>query len=78
MAKHSGKLTKRVVDAWEGTEGDLVLWDGKLSGFGVKALRNGAKSFVLNYRNSFGRDAAILALGRSAQIFRINSRYTQR
>lgn len=56
VAKHTGKLTKRVVDAWEGAEGDLVLWDGKLSGFGVKALRSGAKSFVLNYRNSYGAE----------------------
>ena len=56
MARHSGKLTKRIVDAWEGAEGDLVLWDGKLSGFGVKALRNGAKSFVLNYRNQYGAE----------------------
>ena len=54
LVRHSGRLTKRVVDSWVGLEGDLVLWDGKLSGFGVKALQSGAKSFVLNYRDQYG------------------------
>jgi integrase len=54
MAKHTGKLTKSVVDAWTFCERDQLLWDGKLPGFAVKANRDGSKTFVIAYRNKYG------------------------
>lgn len=54
MAKHAGRLTKTVVDAWTFNPQDQLLWDGKLSGFGVKANRDGSKTFVISYRNKYG------------------------
>jgi len=51
--KHSGKLTKTVVQAWEFNEKDRVLWDGNLPGFGVRANRDGSKSFIIDYRNRY-------------------------
>lgn len=54
MAKHTGKLTKTVVEAWQPKAGDPVLWDGLLARFGVKANRNGSKSYILDYHNKYG------------------------
>jgi integrase len=53
MAKHTGKLTKTVVDAWAYDDADQLLWDGKLPGFGVKANRDGSKTFLIAYRNKY-------------------------
>lgn len=53
MAKHTGKLTKTAVEAWEYQPGDAILWDGKLSGFGVKANAGGSKSYIVDYRNQY-------------------------
>tara|TARA_R110001592_G_scaffold337300_1_gene623638 strand:- start:253632 stop:254939 length:1308 start_codon:yes stop_codon:yes gene_type:complete len=53
MAKHTGKLTKTAVDGWEYQLGDPILWDGKLSGFGVKANAGGSKSYIIDYRNQY-------------------------
>lgn len=46
----SGAITKRAVDDLEAGEGDLFLWDDKLSGFGVKVTPAGAKVYLLQYR----------------------------
>lgn len=53
MAKHSGKITKRSVDAWQHNADDPILWDGKLTGFGVRANRDGSKTFLIDYRNKY-------------------------
>jgi len=53
VAKHTGKLTKTVVDGWGYHPNDLILWDGKLTGFGVKAKPGGGKTYVLDYRNQY-------------------------
>lgn len=60
MAKHSGKLTKRVVDAWTGRERvsgtlDTILWDAKLSGYGIRANADGSHTPLINYRNRYGK-----------------------
>ncbi|MFV8816664.1 tyrosine-type recombinase/integrase [Haliea sp. E17] len=53
MAKHEGKITKRVAEAWAYKPGDAILWDGKLTGFGVKANKGGSKSYIITYRNRY-------------------------
>lgn len=53
------KITKRELDALRSDgEKPTFLWDSALSGFGVRALRSGKKSFILKYRtNGGGRSA---------------------
>ncbi len=53
MTIHTGKLTKAVVDKWVYNPDDPILWDGKLSRFGVKANAGGSKSYIINYRNKY-------------------------
>jgi len=57
------RLTKRTVDAIKPTEGELVLWDDELPGFGLRAKSSGAKSFIVQYRNANGRSRR-LTVGR--------------
>ncbi|MGV3555787.1 MAG: Arm DNA-binding domain-containing protein [Croceibacterium sp.] len=44
------KLTKRQIEALEPTEKDYFVWDGELSGFGIRVFPTGRKQFVLQYR----------------------------
>src|SRR4051812_47545589 len=49
------KLTKRAVDAFAPpAEKQIVYWDSQIRGFGVRILKSGLKTFVLQYRNSEG------------------------
>ena len=51
-------LTKRSVENLAPGAGPWIAWDDKLSGFGVKVLPSGTKSFLINYRaNGGGRYA---------------------
>ena len=47
-------LTKRSVDSLAPGEGPWIAWDDKLTGFGVKVLPSGTKSFLINYRADGG------------------------
>ena len=51
----AAKLTKATVDAAKPGEKDYFLWDGALSGFGLKVTPKGTKSYVFNYRTPGGR-----------------------
>jgi hypothetical protein len=44
------RLTKRTVDAAEPTGQEYFLWDADLRGFGLRVLRSGRKSYVVQYR----------------------------
>src|SRR4029077_4654927 len=57
------KLTKRFVDTVRPTKRDIVLWDDDLARFGVRVKPSGARTYVIQYRNSGGRTRK-LALGR--------------
>ncbi len=49
------KLTKRIVDAATPGAAQVLLWDSDLKGFGLRVTPAGAKSYVLNYRDTAGR-----------------------
>lgn len=49
------RLTKKAVDDAVATDSDTVLWDAGLPGFGVRIKPSGSKSFIIQYRNRFGR-----------------------
>jgi integrase len=57
------KLTKRFVDALKSVERDTLYRDDDLSGFALRAKPSGARTWVVQYRNSAGRTRK-LALGR--------------
>lgn len=49
------KLTERIIKSLPNPlGGNTVTWDSELSGFGIRITRNGARSFILNYRNQAG------------------------
>ena len=57
------KLTKRFVDALKPVARDTLYRDDDLSGFALRAKPSGARTWVVQYRNSAGRTRK-LALGR--------------
>ena len=44
-------LTKRTVDSLRPRETDYFFWDDNLAGFGVRVMRSGKKSYVVQYRS---------------------------
>ena len=44
------KLTKRTIEALEPADKDYFVWDGELSGLGIRVFPTGRKQFVLQYR----------------------------
>jgi integrase len=44
------KLTKRSVEALEVRAADYIVWDADLTGFGVRVLVSGRKSYLVQYR----------------------------
>lgn len=64
------KLTKRLIDAIDPTpDRDVWIWDSEVRGFGVRMKPSGTNSFVLQYRNRFGRSRK-LTIG-SVQVFSV-------
>lgn len=49
------KLTKRVIDAIKTSDGDCILWDSELAGFGLRVRAGGSKTFIAQYRAGGGR-----------------------
>jgi integrase len=52
------RITKTAIDAIVPSDRDQFIWDGRLSGFGVKITRGGAKVFIFQYRMG-GRGAKV-------------------
>jgi integrase len=49
------KLTKSVLRELKTKDKDLLIWDETLPGFGIRVKPNGTKTFLIQYRNQFGR-----------------------
>lgn len=48
-------LTKRLIDSLVPGNADYIVWDDKLSGFGLKITPSGRKVYLLKYRTTDGR-----------------------
>ena len=48
-------LTKSYVDNLTASDKDVIVWDDKLSGFGIKVTPKGRKVYLLYYRTQDGR-----------------------
>ncbi len=44
------RVTKRVVEAASPSSSEYILWDDKLTGFGLRVYPNGKKTYVVQYR----------------------------
>jgi integrase len=53
----TSQITKRLVDSLKPRQGEYFVWDGSLSGFGVRVQSTGAMSYVVKYRAGSGRSA---------------------
>ncbi len=60
------KLTKRAIDALQPDAKDFFVWDSQISGFGVRVMPSGAKTYQAQYRKS-GRTRRV-SLGRHGKI----------
>ncbi len=49
------RITKTVLRELSTNDKDLLVWDDTLPGFGVRVKANGTKTFMIQYRNQFGR-----------------------
>jgi integrase len=49
------KLSKKVIDAATTNDGDLILWDSEVVGFGLRVREGGSKTFIAQYRAGGGR-----------------------
>ena len=53
----TSQITKRLLDNLKPRQGEYFVWDGSLSGFGVRVQSTGAMSYVVKYRAGSGRSA---------------------
>ena len=77
----SVKLTKRTVDAAAPRAERYELWDGELSGFGLRVETSGVKTFLVRYRaDGGGRKASRkrLVIGRHGVLTPEQARAPQR
>jgi integrase len=51
------QITKRLIDSLKPRQGEYFVWDGSLSGFGLRVQSTGAMSYVVKYRAGSGRGA---------------------
>ena len=49
------KLTKTSVTKFKACDKDQFIWEESLPGFGVRAKSSGRKTYILQYRNKYGR-----------------------
>ncbi len=53
----TSQITKRLIDSLKPRPDEYFIWDGSLSGFGVRVQLTGAMSYVVKYRAGSGRSA---------------------
>ena len=66
VPKHA-RLTKRIVEQLPIPDGDCVVWDTDLPGFGVRLMPSGRKTWVVQKRTKAGRSIR-LKIGRSDEL----------
>jgi integrase len=49
------KLTKKLIDDLPPSDGERILWDGELAGFGLRLRPGGSRTFIAQYRAGGGR-----------------------
>ncbi|SUS06245.1 Site-specific recombinase XerD [uncultured Defluviicoccus sp.] len=49
------KITKRYVESVKAADRDVFAWDDELRGFGVRVKPSGLRSYIVQYRNAYGR-----------------------
>ncbi len=59
MTENSLKLTKRSAESLPTKSRKYVAWDSEVSGFGLRVMPSGSKSYILQYRIGRGRSAKI-------------------
>ena len=57
MTEVSLKLTKRSAESLPPKSAKYVAWDSEVSGFGIRIMPSGSKSYILKYRIGRGRSA---------------------
>jgi integrase len=57
------KLTKKFIQDVLADEKELFVWDESLAGFGLRVKPSGVKTYIVQYRNRFGRSKRV-SLGR--------------
>ena len=64
------RITKRLVDSLNATDGEYFVWDNKLPGFGLRVQPSGVMSYVAKYRAGSGRAAPTrrVTLGRVGKV----------
>ena len=53
----ASQITKRLIDSLKPRPNEYFVWDGSLSGFGLRVQSTGAMSYVVKYRAGSGRSA---------------------
>lgn len=61
------KLTKNMIASLPASEKDTIHWDDAVKGFGVRVKPSGAKTYVFQYRNRFGRSKRT-SIGQAGQV----------
>ena len=49
------KITKRMVDATEPGEKEILIWDDEMPRFALRVRTSGVKTYIVQYRNEHGR-----------------------
>ena len=59
MPRSTQRLSKRLIDGLAPREGEYVIWDCLLTGFGVRVRPSGKKTYILKYRVHGGRGGTV-------------------
>ncbi|MCZ6482345.1 MAG: Arm DNA-binding domain-containing protein, partial [Alphaproteobacteria bacterium] len=61
------KITKKRVESIKPSDRDVLEWDDELRGFGVRIKPSGVRSYIIQYRNRFGRSRR-LTIGKHGRL----------
>ena len=67
------KITKKRVESIKPSDRDVLEWDDELRGFGVRIKPSGVRSYIIQYRNRFGRSRR-LTIGTHGRLTAVEAR----